>query len=169
MDKEYARRLSVSHSEIFDLNQSALWSIISTPGILEKCHPFCKTNAVQAWNDNEHTDSLVYLNGRTYIRRFQTWSEGRGYTLLIGVEGGSQSYVEWQIEAHEKDTCRLTITVYPFILARFPSVIAMIPHALWVRPRLRTYLKSVLLGFRYHAENHRDVPRNHFGRHPWFS
>ena len=169
MDKDYTRRLSVSHSETFDLNRLALWSIISTPGILEKSHPFCRTNAVQTWNDNEHTDTLVYLNGRTYVRRFQTWSEGRGFTLLIGEEGGSQSYVEWKIEAQEKDTCRLTITVYPFILDRIPSLLARVPHALWVRPRLETYLKSVILGFEYYAKNKRNVPRNHFGRHPWFS
>ena len=169
MDKEYTRRLSVAHSETFDLNRSALWAMISTPGILEKCHPFCRTNAVQTWNDDEHSDTLVYLNGRTYVRRFQTWSEGRGYTLLIGEKGGAQSYVEWQIETQEKDTCRLTITVYPYILARIPSLLARIPHALWVRPRLETYLKSVILGFQYYTKNQRNVPRNHFGRHPWFS
>ena len=43
-------------------------------------------------------DRLVYLNGRTYVRKFDDWEDGFGYKLYIGEEGGYQSYVAVGIE-----------------------------------------------------------------------
>ena len=88
---------------------------------------------------------------------------------LIGEEGGPQSYVEWVIDSLDQDRSRLTITVYPYILARLPRLLALVPHAIWVRPRLESYLNSVVSGFRFHLEGGGRVPRDHFGKHPWFS
>ena len=101
--------------------------------------------------------------------RDRTWEEGVGYTLVIGEEGGPQSYVEWVIDSLDQDRSRLTITVYPYILARLPRLLALVPHAIWVRPRLESYLNSVVSGFRFHLEGGGRVPRDHFGKHPWFS
>ena len=89
--------------------------------------------------------------------------------LVIGEEDGPQSYVEWEIDSLGQDRSRLTITVYPHILARLPRIMALVPHAIWVRPRLEAYLNSVVSGFRYHLQEGRRVPRDHFGKHPWFS
>ena len=88
---------------------------------------------------------------------------------MIGEEGGPQSYVEWEIDSLGQDRSRLIITVYPHILARLPRLMALVPHTIWVRPRLEAYLNSVVSGFRYHLQEGGRVPRDHFGRHPWFS
>ena len=66
-----------------------------------------------------HKDSLIYLNGRTYIRNFQSWDEGNGYTLNIGEEGGKQSFVIWSIVEISENKSKLSITVYPYLLAKF--------------------------------------------------
>ena len=169
MKTAYTRRWSASYTMDFDIDAAALWEVISTPDILEASHPFCQSNKSIQWDKDNHSDVLVYLSGRTYTRRFQTWSEGDGFTLLIGEEGGPQSYVVWELTALSDQASRLTITVYPYILAKLPRMLAFLPHILWVRPRLQTYLKSVISGFQYHIEHGEKVPRNHFGRHPWFS
>ena len=169
METAYTRRWSASYTMDFDIDAAALWEVISTPDILEASHPFCQSNNSIQWDKDNHSDVLVYLSGRTYTRRFQTWSEGDGFTLLIGEEGGPQSYVVWELATIGREASRLTITVYPYILAKLPRMLAFLPHILWVRPRLQTYLKSVISGFQYHIEHGEKVPRNHFGRHPWFS
>jgi len=162
-------RLPVCHSLDFDVGADELWAAISEPGNLNLSHPFCKSNDVIQWQEDRHSDRLVYLNGRDYVRKFQTWEEGSGYTLLIGEEGGAQSYVVWQIDSPARGKSRLTITVYPHILASLPKFLAYIPHEIWVKPRLKKYLDSVISGFRYYLRNGESVPRDHFGKHPWFS
>tara|TARA_B100001741_G_scaffold26065_1_gene18926 strand:- start:1137 stop:1643 length:507 start_codon:yes stop_codon:yes gene_type:complete len=159
----------VTVTKRFDISSIELWDLISTPGNLNDCHPFCHTNEILEWSDEVHTDRLVYLNGRTYIRRFQTWEKGRGYTLLIGEQGGLQSFVEWSINSISESESQLTISVHPFLLAGIPKIVSYIPYVFWVKPKLRSYLKSVLSGFEYFSRTHKAVPRNHFGRHSWFS
>lgn len=168
MNSIFRKRLSVSHSIDFDINANQLWELISAEENLNASHPFCKTNEAIEWGGGKYSDRLVYLNNRTYIRKFQTWEEGKGYTLLIGEENGPQTFVEWVIQSLG-DKSKLTITVYPFILAKLPKVLAFLPHKLWVQPRLKSYLKSVLMGFNHYATTGEIVPRNHFGKHPWFS
>ena len=163
------RRLPVSNSADFEVSAERLWEAISEPGNLNDSHPFCDSNEVISWEDGDRSDRLVYLSGLNFVRRFKTWEEGVGYTLVIGEEGGPQSYVEWEIDSLGQDRSRLTITVYPHILARLPRIMALVPHAIWVRPRLEAYLNSVVSGFRYHLQEGGRVPRDHFGRHPWFS
>jgi hypothetical protein len=100
---------------------------------------------------------------------FQTWNPGEGYTLLIGEEGGPQSYVVWTIEATSAGGSQLTITVHPYLLANLPGVVAFLPYRLWIVPRMRSYLRSVVGGFAHVASTGEAVPRNRFGRHSWFS
>ena len=163
------RGLLVSNSADFEVSAERLWEAISEPGNLNNCHPFCDSNEVISWEEGGHSDRLVYLSGLNYVRRFKTCEEGVEYTLVIGKESGSQSYVEWGIEPLEGDRSRLPITVYPHILARLPRLLALAAHSIWVRSRLESYLNSVVSGFRYHLREGGRVPRNHFGRHPWFS
>ena len=159
----------ISAIQVFDCSTDELWNLISAPGNLNDAHPFCKRNEPLVWDGETHRDRLVYLNGRTYVREFQTWDTGRGYTLLIGEEGGPQSYVEWTIEATSEGGSRLTITVHPYLLANLPGVLTFLPYRFWIRPKLQRYLRSVVGGFAHVAANGEAVPRNHFGRHSWFS
>ncbi len=169
MGHEFLNRLPVYYSVDFDCEAGEVWKLISKPGNLNHSHPYCKSNTVIHWEDNNHVDRLIYLNGRNYIRSFQSWDEGSGYSLLIGKEGGPQSYVVWNIMPIGDEKSKLTIIVYPFILAKLPNFIAYLPHKIWVKPRLEKYLKSVISGFKYLLENKEKVPRNYFGKHPWFS
>ena len=93
----------ISATQAFDCSTDELWTLISAPGNLNDAHPFCDRNDALVWDGETHRDRLVYLNGRTYVREFQTWKPGEGYTLLIGEEGGPQSYVIWTIEATKKE------------------------------------------------------------------
>ena len=120
MFSKYEKRLSVTRYIEFELTTEELWNLISEPGNLNSSHPFCKTNEVISWDEESNSDRLVYLNGRNYIRHFQSWEQGKGYTLLIGEENGSQSFVKWEIE-EQVNGSKLTITVYPFILAKLPK------------------------------------------------
>ena len=159
----------ISVKKLFDVSSEVLWKLVSAQGNLNDCHPFCKSNEVIQWDEDGHVDRLVYLNGRTYIRQFLTWDEGRGYTLRIGEENGLQSFVQWEIGAISENKSQLTITVHPYLLAGYPKIVSFFPYQLWIKPRMRRYLQSVVSGFEYVARTGEPVPRNHFGRHPWFS
>ena len=162
-------RLPITKSADFDISSSNLWEVISEPGNLNNSHPFCKSNEVINWGDGKYSDRLIYLNGLNYIRTFKTWNEGAGYTLEIGEEGGPQSFVIWEIESLGVNSSRLIITVYPYLLDWLPNFLAFIPHRFWVKPRLESYLNSVISGFIYYIKEGKKVPGNHFGKHSWFS
>ena len=159
----------ITVSKTINVPKNVLWELISKPGNLNNCHPFCSSNEVIQWDNEVHIDRLVYLNGRTYIRKFASWQEGLGYTLYIGEEGGYQSFVEWSLQETDQQTSQLSITVHPYLLAGFPRFVSFLPYNLWIRPKLKNYLKSVVSGFEYVARTGEDVPRNHFGKHSWFS
>ena len=85
--ESYKKRKSISCSLIINFNVDHLWELISSPGYLEKCHPFCKTNNVIDWDDKKHMDKIVYVNGIEYIRDFIDWNPKKGYSLIIGKKG----------------------------------------------------------------------------------
>ena len=167
--RQNATSSPVSVTKTVDCSTEQLWALVSAPGNLNHAHPFCKTNEVLAWEKGDHRDRLVYINGRTYVRVFQTWNSGKGYTLLIGEEDGPQSYVVWTIQATKTGGSTLTITVHPYLLANWPKLLSFLPYRLWIVPKMRRYLRSVTAGFAHVATTGEPVPRNHFGRHSWFS
>ncbi len=153
------------------INTSAkkLWDVISMPGNLEFCHPFCKTNPVEIWPGEGSHDLIEYLNGWVFERRFFNWYEGIGYDLEIGRRGGRNSEVSWRIRKIDSNQSILTICIYPYIVQNLPVAIRWIPHLFRVRPSLRSYLDSVTKGFEWFINRNEKVPRNQFGKHPWFS
>ena len=161
--------LPITCHKHFNLEVNELWKLISSPGNLNNSHPFCKKNEVIVWDEINHIDKLLYLNGRLYIRNFKTWEVNKGYTLLIGEENGAKSYVIWNIDKIAEKKTKLTITVYPFILSKLSQPSSYVPYYLFVKPRMTSYLNSVLGGFKYYCDNNRKVPRNYFGKHRWFS
>lgn len=166
---EFTRRRGVSCSRAIRASKEAVWAAISAAENLNNCHPHCKNNQAIVWNKDQHEDRLEYLNGRTYVRKFLEWKEGEGYKLTIGDNEKRQSYVVWNIERTGDASCILSITVYPYLLASAPKAISYLPFHGWIKPRLQTYLQSVTGGFEYYLEQKKRVPRNHFGKHPWFS
>jgi len=110
-----------------------------------------------------------YLSGWVFERRFVRWYDGTGYDLEIGRPGGGTSFVSWRIVPVDQHKCVLRITVYPAVLRSWPTALRWIPYLLRVRPMLKKYLESVVKGFEWYVARGEPVPRNQFGRHPWFS
>ncbi len=146
-----------------------VWEVISMPGNLEHCHPFCSKNPVLVWPGPTSRDEVHYLSGWVYERQFINWEQGVGYDLRVGRRCGGKSNVSWRIEPIDSDNCELTITVYPHALQHLSVVSRWIPHLLRLRPMLRRYLQSVLRGFEWYVIRGEPVPRDQFGKHPWFS
>lgn len=146
-----------------------VWDAISAPGHLELCHPFCATNTVRVWPGPNAEDEIRYLSGWIYERHFRQWVEGVGYDLEIGRSGGRTSSVSWRIAPVDEQNCTLTITVYPHVLQTLPVWIRWLPHLLRLRPMLESYLESVVKGVEWYVTRGEPVPKNQFGRHPWFS
>ena len=147
----------------------SVWRVISRPGNLELCHPFCRKNPVHVWPGPQSRDEIHYLSGLVYERRFNDWVDGVGYDLDIVGKGGSKARVSWRITPLDDRQCALRITVYPLTLQNFPTIVRWIPHLYWLRPQLRNYLESVVHGVEWNVIRNEQVPRNAFGTHPWFS
>ena len=150
-------------------NTDQVWKAISTPGNLEKSHPFCASNPVQTWNEAESIDEIHYLNGLVFERKFCNWIEDVGYDLEIGRTEGQKSFVSWRIKSINNCESVLRIAVYPYILQNVAVAFRYVPHFLYVRPMLKKYLSSVVKGFEWSIIRKEPVPRNQFGVHPWFS
>ena len=157
------------NSVVIDAPKEVVWKAISSPGNLNDSHPFCLENKVLNWQGEESVDTLEYLNGFVIVRRFQTWDEGDGYSLMTGREGGRQSFVKWEISEVSAERTLLKITVHPHLLSDRNRITASLAYLFYIRPKLRKYLFSVTRGFAWQIKNKKKIPRNHFGEHPWFS
>ena len=162
------QRFKTSNSLTYDYSVESLWEIISSPNYLNNVHPFCKENSIIQWSNEHHEDKILYLNERTYIRRFVSWRDLEGYDLWIGDSNKNQSFVEWRLEKVDTGS-ELTITVYPFLLSSWPKVFSFLPYFLYINIKLKSYLFSVLSGIEWYIQKKTPVPKNQFGRHSWFS
>jgi len=162
------QRFKTSSALNYDCSVESLWEIVSSPNYLNNVHPFCKENSIIKWENDHHEDKIVYLNERTYIRRFVSWRDLEGYDLWIGDNNKDQSFVEWRLEKVDSGS-KLTITVYPFLLSSWPKVFSFLPYFLYINIKLKSYLFSVLGGIEWYVEEKTPVPKNKFGRHSWFS
>jgi hypothetical protein len=160
---------AVSAEKVIDAPTKKVWGVISEPGNLHWCHPFCASNPVEIWPGPNSRDKIHYLSGWVYERRFKTWIEGEGYDLEIGRPGGAQSAVSWRISPVDDEHCSLRITVQPGGVLKFPPIIRQLVFALRLRSPLQSYLDSVVRGFEWYVTRGEAVPRNAFGTHPWFS
>lgn len=146
-----------------------VWQVISSPGNLETCHPFCEKNPVEKWPGEGSKDRIHYLSGWIYERDFIQWFEGVGYDLKIGRAGGRKSFVSWRIKPIDDSCASLSIIIFPHYMQNIPTAIRWLPYILYLRQLLRRYLSSVIRGFEWYIDRGEAVPRNHFGEHPWFS
>ena len=146
-----------------------VWDLISSPGHLNQFHPFCKENNVlESKNDVILKDQLIYLNGLTYFRTFKEWKPMVGYSIKIGSKNAKQSDVKWQIIENREFTF-VKITVKPYTSSKIPKLLYPFIHYTIIRPKLKSYLKSVLKGLEYCLTHKKPVPRNQFGNHSWFA
>ena len=162
------KRFKTSNSMNYECSVKYLWEVVSSPNYLNNVHPFCKNNSAIQWDNDIHEDKIVYLNDRTYIRRFVSWRQFEGYDLWIGDNNEDQSFVEWRLEKEDSGS-KLTITVYPFLLSTWPKVFSFLPYFLYINIKLKSYLFSVLSGIDWYIKENVPVPKNQFGKHSWFS
>tara|TARA_B100001758_G_C18402904_1_gene610146 strand:- start:599 stop:1108 length:510 start_codon:yes stop_codon:yes gene_type:complete len=166
--KQFKKTWPVRVEKEIKANSDEIWKIISKEGNLNLVHPFCKNNYAISWGSENSVDVLEYLNGLIFIREFQTWNPGKGYSLLIGTKNGKKSYVEWKIRSKNKKQY-LSITVYPHYMIKYPKFISFFPYEFMVKPNLKKYLESVIGGINYYLTKNKTVPKNNFGEHNWFS
>ena len=76
--------------------------------------------------------------------------------------------MKWSIEELD-ETSKITITIYPYIYNQGYKIFNWIPFNLFVKPNLKKYLISVLCGLKYYLDHSKQVKKNQFGQHPWFS
>ena len=152
----------------YDYSVENLWEVVSSPNYLNNVHPFCKENSIISWKNDHHEDKILYLNDKTYIRKFVSWRALKGYDLWIGDNNKDQSFVEWRLEKVGSRS-KLTITVYPFLLSTWPKIFSFLPYFLYIDIKLKSYLFSVLSGIDWYIKENTPVPKNQFGKHSWFS
>ena len=173
MEKPSTKSLTttIESSICIDVELAKLWEIISMPGILEATHPFCQTNEVFKWDCESRIDTIVYYNGRTMQRNFIDWNEGQGYQLLIGQNEGADALVTWSIKKSQNHSI-LSIDLVLFLdnsLAHIPKVFRGVISRLYLAPMMKSYLNSVLLGFKFFSEKNQRVTKNQFGYNQLFS
>ena len=152
----------------YDYSVENLWEVVSSPNYLNNVHPFCEENSIITWDNDHHEDKILYLNDKTYIRKFVSWRALKGYDLWIGDNNKDQSFVEWRLEKVGSRS-KLTITVYPFLLSTWPRIFSFLPYFLYINIKLKSYLFSVLSGIDWYIKENTPVPKNQFGKHSWFS
>ena len=146
-----------------------VWKAISRHGNLNLFHPFCKKNKVIEVDENSiKKDILIYLNGIVFEREFYQWEKMKGYKLMIGKKNGKKSKVIWEI-SENKDYTTLSIKVFPYKTDKINSLLYPFFFFFYIKPKLKSYLKSVLNGLKFYLYNNQRVVKNQFGKHSWFS
>ena len=164
----YKKSWCIKLTKKINSNRDEIWDLISSPKNLELFHPFCKSNNVIKWCGKGSQDEIVYLNEFKLIRNFIKWEEKKGYELLIGRKGGNKSLVKWEI-TEKKNSFYLSITLYPHFMREKSKIISLFPYYFVLKPNLKKYLNSVILGLDRYLSNKKPVPKNFFGKHKWFS
>ena len=153
-------------------SKEELWEVISTPGNLEFCHPYCKENKVIRWGEVGAQDTIEYYNGLILRRLFTEWNEGNGYKLLIGRGRYATAEVVWEITAKEDGISILSISINIYndiALKRYSKIIRWIIKEFYVLPNMSKYVKDVVEGFKYYIETRQPVKKNQFGINRMFS
>ena len=159
----------ITVERVIEASPWAVWAVASSPGVLEKCHPFCARNPVQVWPGADSRDEIHYLNGLIYERRFYEWLDGSGYSLEIVQNDRVLAKVTWRLDQIGERSCKLRITIFPRMPRRYPLVVSWLIHSFRLRPMLGRYLDAVVKGVEWYVTSGDPVARNQFGRHPWFS
>ena len=94
--------------------------------------------------------------------------QNEGYDLYINKKGEPASHVSWRLQ--EKDNkCKISIVISPYLYNQRSKIINFLPFFIFIKPSLTKYLKSVVGGLKWYAEEGLVVQKNQFGKHPWFS
>ena len=145
-----------------------VWGLLSKPSHLELFHPFCRSNKIIVWNEQNKTDELTYLNGIVYERNIYSWEKNKGFKLYIGKKEGKKSKVEWKLKSINEEGI-LTIEVTPYVSNKFTLKIYNLLLKFYIIPSLKKYLNCVTKGIKFYLESGKIIKHNQFGSHRWFS
>ena len=167
-----SRICEVSRSLQIEVDNDVLWGIISSPGNLNYCHPYCKENNVEKWQGIDSRDSITYYNGLTLNREFIDWNEKKGYELNIGKRKLAAANVLWEINAINNNASTLSISIKLYsdvILFKYLKVFRNMITYFFLKPKMSAYINAVLRGFKHYAETTEPVQKNQFGYNSIFS
>ena len=52
---------------------------------------------------------------------------------------------------------------------QYPKIMSFLPYLIYIKPMLKSYLNSVLMGINWYLKTKKPVSKNQFGKHKWFS
>ena len=67
----YSFKWPVSATRHIKAPVEKIWAVISSPGNLAHCHPFCENNPVEKWPGKGSLDSVYYYSGWVYHRQLR--------------------------------------------------------------------------------------------------
>ena len=170
--KEEIKNSVIASKMDINTSKEKLWEVISTPGILKYCHPFCKENQVIEWGKVGAKDTIEYYNGLKLHRLFTEWNPGEGYKLLIGRGKYATAKVLWKIAAKANGMSSIEISIHLFtdvVLQKYPKIFRWLMRDLYLLPSMSKYVEDVVKGFKYYIETGIPVKKNQFRSNKMFS
>ena len=148
---------------------SRVWDVISAPGNLRHCHPFCALNTIERWPGIGSRDWITYYSGIRYQRDVVDWIEGIGYDLEVGSPTKKTCRVLWRIREPEPQVSVFSIAVFSFLDPDWTP--AGTQHYLdrFFGKTFDHYLDCVVRGVNHHVVTGEDVSEDQFGANPVFS
>lgn len=169
--KKLTKLTTISLNRQISAPLEKVWDVISTPGHLAQCHPFCKENPVENWSGVGSQDTVYFYSGKVLNRYCKAWIKGVGYDLHLTFPNlDTEAEAIFRISSGKDLTnSLLSITLVINVPQYFPWYFRWILSYFILGPALTNYLDSVLKGFDYYITTGKAVSRNQFGSHPFFS
>jgi hypothetical protein len=146
-----------------------VWGLISEPGHLKQCHPFCDKVSITSWPGASSVDSITYYSGITYKRNFVRWVEGQGYDLELGERPNLTARVHWRIVPQGEMHSHFSIEVMPYLRASLGPDKKRIYLERLFGDVLQHYLQCVVRGVKHKVETGEDVIKDQFGKNLHYS
>ena len=117
---------------------------------------------------------LPYVPARDFetIKWLEVSFDKLGYSLIIKKNNLSLAEVKWQIIPPKNDSCELLIQldiIKNSLLKNYPNFLRWFIIKVIIKPKMKSYLKSVISGVGFYAETGIAVKKNQFGRNMIFS
>ena len=106
------------------------------------------------------------------LLKFFEWNDKLGYSLIIKKNNLSLAEVKWQIIPSKNDSCELLIQldiIKNSLLKNYPNFLRWFIVKVIIKPKMKSYLKSVISGVGFYVETGIAVKKNQFGRNMIFS
>ncbi len=160
---------SIAISRVIEAASQDIWQVITEPGNLKQCHPFCASNDVEQWPGVGARDTITYYSGVHYQRDIVRWVENVGYDLEIGPPPHKTARVLWRIEPLSETRSSFSIEVLPYLKAALSESQKQRYEEKNFGEVIGQYLESVVRGVEHVATTQQAVQKNQFGTHPIYS